>query len=172
MNKLTIKKSTWHFRLAKTFGWKDRVKNPDWGLGTPRYVKNDDFCSYLRRVLLGLVIIGMATALLVFYVYCNVLLFVDLYSGKFVFANGPARQAFAVVVDSLIAFVLVAWLLWKVWFNWGLGDWSCDRLDSFFIYLADRPGKAKRNVERDPFYKAAYDSLKHKFCMKIEVTDE
>lgn len=173
MNKLTIKKSTWHFGLAKKFGWSERVKNPNWGFGTPMYIPNDDFCSYLRRVLLGLAVIGMAAALFVLYIYCNVLLLVDVFSGKFVFVNGPIRQAFAVVVDAMLASVVVGWIVWKIWFTWGLGDWSSGRMDSLCVYFADRLGQGKaEKVERDPFYKAAYDTLKHKFCMKIEVTDD
>jgi len=176
VNKLTIKRTSWHFRLAEKFGWSESVKNPKrYEYGEPSWIPNDDFCSYLRRVLLALAVVGGCVALFVFYTYCNVLLFVDVMRHKFVFANGPIRQVFALCIDVVLLAVLIGRLLWKIWFDWGMGGWIMDLfLDWRDTRYAKRvaQGKIKTKPERDPFYRAAYDSLKHKFCMKIEVTND
>lgn len=175
--KLKIKTSSWHYKLAKRFAWPETVANPLWYEDdAPLRKVNDDFCSYLRRVLLGVAVIGLLIALFLFYIYCNVLLFVSVFRGKFVFAGAPILQAVAVSVDGMLLLALVGLLLWKLWFDGGLGGlvegWMCNLYDA---HCEKRRAKGKvkmSKVERDPFYRAAYDTLKHKFCMKIEVTRE
>jgi hypothetical protein len=174
MNKLQIKKSAWHYRLALKFGWTELVRNPNWGYrDTPMYVPNDDFCSYLRRVLLGLAIIALCAGMLAFYCYCNYLLCVDLLKGTFVFQNGPLRQLFAVTFDVIIVVLAAGWVLWNTWIHWGLGDWVYEKTEGWRDALYEKSyAKRKTTPARDPFYKAAYETLKHKFCMKIEVTND
>jgi hypothetical protein len=66
-------------------------------------------------------------------------------------------------------------LLWKIWFDWGFGGWLSDRFEAWWdrrwMKWAEKQA-LKGTPQRDPFYRAAYDTLKHKFCMKIEVTND
>lgn len=61
MQTLSLKRDSWHYKLAKFYNWEDQYKGYDeQGF---RVWRNKDFCSYVRHILIGTALFVMGTIL-------------------------------------------------------------------------------------------------------------
>jgi hypothetical protein len=165
---IKIKKSAWHYWVATKLGfWKERISNPLWYEDDqPMTIKNTDFCGYLRRVLLGLLWIALMCAALFVYVYSTVVTIEHILNGTYR-THDQWQEVIGTVINSVIIAALFWFLMYKLLFKWGGGEFLIKCWLPISKLLTDRKKKEKK--EHDPFYKAAYETLKHKFCVTMEI---
>lgn len=170
MKKLKLRRKSWHFRLADKFGWEEYILNPKRGEdGEPARILNDDFCAYLRRVLLGMFLYSLLVFAALFYVYMTVSTLCTLAHGLLNWSKPTTLQAFAIVVNGFILAIGTIWCL--VYAYWELGGYEL--MQKFRAWRKPvRISTGEPSPEPDPFYRAAYETLKNKFCMKIEVSND
>ena len=144
MKSLTVSEKLWHYKLAKFGGLST------WGGET-------DICAYTRHCVFGLLYICLcgigtliATELLVETLFS--IIFSLIYSMDLFTEIGKAG-IIIIVVSTVMGLIL--YLIGK------FAKWSVDRK----YRILDLPKKP------DGFLKEAYNSYKHKYCLKINIEE-
>jgi len=145
MKSLIMKKGSWHYLLASITM-----------LGDLEYY-DMDICRYTRRVLLGLLILGVAAMLLAFlgFMFWNVIFGVifSLIYHQFLFTDLGILTSMIIVVVAVI--INVKLFVDKV------AAWE----------LARDLRKMRKAKKPDGFVKVAYKSWKEKYCVRVEFSD-
>lgn len=148
MKSTTLNVNSWHYKLASWFGY-----DPDF--------KDHDICAYLRRVMLGMVIVPIAAAAAIILTIAVSIILVHMVLGPwFFFMYGIPFNEFATVGWVIL---LAAGTLFGFFFG----------MDRFKRYLHNKRNEARNSPEQEPgFLKLAYRSYKDKFCMKLQFVDK
>jgi len=183
METLSLNRDSWHYKLASKFGWEEEIHKRVWkeehgGYWERIYVKND-FCSYVRTLLLGgilsLVVGIVLLTLLIFfligqiqaayYVYMVLICGINIKPLEFV-SIGFVFDFFVTVIGLsvltkkgfLTIFALPEWL--KIVSKWLFG-WipKVHIPDCEEIPLCDDTRR---------FFIAAYHTFHDKVCFKLE----
>lgn len=176
MKKIEIKKGSWHYELAEMFGWKRYVQTERYVVnedGRPRFdgwdTTEGDFCSYVRKILLG-VIIGVGCTVVALAVTAMVLTW-EYHTFKYYFLcvfyhsctldrYGESGVILNNVVLGFSIFALCVVGMRKFSKMRGLTKFEQEEL------------KILRTIQRrneKTFLKAAYSSLKDKVCYRMEI---
>ena len=174
MKAIDINKRSWHFWLASKVGWKQRYysKKLDRWMDT-------DFCSYVRWVILGIIVATIWGTLLagvagiyLYSGYYTVHWIIDMiHQGRF-FKGPPEMVPFIFITGITLGVGIVLGLIWCV--AQAL-EWRDHRR-----YLASELARSKLGqptlgptpVPKEPtFVQVAYRSIKDKVCFRINLVD-
>lgn len=171
MKSIQIRKGSWHWWVAETFGgWKQYRSEDQWEvINDRRWYKGsveveNDFCCYVRRFLLGALWLALltlvATVAVAFVGMMEYALFRALMGGTW---SKDASTGVAILIAGAAIGSLIGIMMWRARTKY-------ERRDAAEARKEARAIEKLKNKDKESFLKHLYLSIKNRVCFKMEVT--